>query len=252
MLSMPFRMQTNHRRTIVTDQYTVKNPVTAYERIEPPKQHQPEPGLDAELTPRPTLVKTRTAVPAGSGAEGNRHRRGLRHRRRHCHRLRTRGSRRRALTPAGGGIAVVDAGGNLKAHARMDGANIGSITIAINKAYTSIAFQCETGDLQEATRRRAPSTASVTPTAAGWWSSPAASRCCGKGTSWARLGCPPGRLSRTRKLRKRGPGLTEVRFGRGHCSVSKETFRFSSGEHKPEEALASSCEAVPGPSGPAF
>lgn len=49
-------------------------------------------------------------------------------------------------------IAVVDAGGNLKAHVRMDGANIGSITIAINKAYTSIAFQCETRDLQEVTR----------------------------------------------------------------------------------------------------
>ncbi|MET3812311.1 heme-binding protein [Arthrobacter sp. UYEF3] len=53
-------------------------------------------------------------------------------------------------------VAVVDAGGNLKAHARMDGANIGSITIAINKAYTSIAFQCETGHLQEATRPHGP------------------------------------------------------------------------------------------------
>lgn len=53
-------------------------------------------------------------------------------------------------------IAVVDSGGNLKAHARMDGANIGSITIAINKAYTSIAFQCETRDLQEATRPHGP------------------------------------------------------------------------------------------------
>ncbi|WP_104168596.1 heme-binding protein [Arthrobacter sp. SX1312] len=53
-------------------------------------------------------------------------------------------------------IAVVDAGGNLKAHVRMDGANIGSITIAINKAYTAIAFQCETGDLQEVTRPDGP------------------------------------------------------------------------------------------------
>lgn len=53
-------------------------------------------------------------------------------------------------------IAVVDAGGNLKAHVRMDGANIGSITIAINKAYTAIAFQCETGDLQELTRPEGP------------------------------------------------------------------------------------------------
>jgi uncharacterized protein GlcG (DUF336 family) len=53
-------------------------------------------------------------------------------------------------------IAVVDAGGNLKAHARMDGANIGSISIAVNKAYTAIAFQCETGNLQEVTRPHGP------------------------------------------------------------------------------------------------
>ena len=53
-------------------------------------------------------------------------------------------------------IAVVDAGGNLKSHVRMDGANIGSITIAINKAYTAIAFQCETGDLQGMTRPDGP------------------------------------------------------------------------------------------------
>jgi NAD(P)-dependent dehydrogenase (short-subunit alcohol dehydrogenase family) len=39
----------------MTDQYTFKNPVTAYEDIEPPKQHQPEPGLDAELTPKADL-----------------------------------------------------------------------------------------------------------------------------------------------------------------------------------------------------
>lgn len=53
-------------------------------------------------------------------------------------------------------IAVVDAGGNLKAHVRMDGANIGSIPISINKAYTAIAFQCETGDLQDNTRPDGP------------------------------------------------------------------------------------------------
>lgn len=49
-------------------------------------------------------------------------------------------------------IAVTDAGGNLKAHVRMDGAFVGSITIAINKAYTAIAFQQETKNLQEPTR----------------------------------------------------------------------------------------------------
>ncbi|MBA3426327.1 MAG: heme-binding protein [Rubrobacter sp.] len=49
-------------------------------------------------------------------------------------------------------IAVVDAGGNLKAHVRMDGAFVGSITISINKAYTAIAFKQETRHLQEETR----------------------------------------------------------------------------------------------------
>ncbi len=53
-------------------------------------------------------------------------------------------------------IAVVDAGGNLKAHVRMDGAFVGSITISINKAYTAIAFQQETKSLQEVTRPDGP------------------------------------------------------------------------------------------------
>src|SRR6202163_1933949 len=44
-------------------------------------------------------------------------------------------------------IAVVDAGGNLVAHARMDGAWIGSIDISIKKAYTSRAFDIATKDL---------------------------------------------------------------------------------------------------------
>jgi NAD(P)-dependent dehydrogenase (short-subunit alcohol dehydrogenase family) len=39
----------------MTDQYTFKNPVTAYEHISPPKQRQPEPGLDAKLTPKADL-----------------------------------------------------------------------------------------------------------------------------------------------------------------------------------------------------
>ena len=46
-------------------------------------------------------------------------------------------------------IAVVDAGGNLVAHVRMDGAWIGSVDIAINKAYTSRAFDISTKDLGE-------------------------------------------------------------------------------------------------------
>ena len=44
-------------------------------------------------------------------------------------------------------IAVVDAGGNLVAHVRMDGAWIGSIDISINKAWTARAFDLATQDL---------------------------------------------------------------------------------------------------------
>ena len=44
-------------------------------------------------------------------------------------------------------IAVVDAGGNLITHVRMDGAWLGSIDISINKAYTARAFDIATKDL---------------------------------------------------------------------------------------------------------
>jgi uncharacterized protein GlcG (DUF336 family) len=44
-------------------------------------------------------------------------------------------------------IAVVDAGGNLVAHVRMDGAWIGSIDISINKAFTARALDTLTEDL---------------------------------------------------------------------------------------------------------
>jgi uncharacterized protein GlcG (DUF336 family) len=44
-------------------------------------------------------------------------------------------------------IAVVDEGGNLVAHVRMDGAWIGSIDISINKAFTARAFDIATKDL---------------------------------------------------------------------------------------------------------
>ncbi|HMS18222.1 MAG TPA: heme-binding protein, partial [Planctomycetota bacterium] len=46
-------------------------------------------------------------------------------------------------------VAVVDAGGNLVAHIRMDGAWIGSIDISITKAFTSRAFDIETKALAE-------------------------------------------------------------------------------------------------------
>src|SRR5260370_38161895 len=44
-------------------------------------------------------------------------------------------------------IAVVDSGGNLVAHVRMDGAWIGSVDISINKAFTSRAFDISTKEL---------------------------------------------------------------------------------------------------------
>jgi uncharacterized protein GlcG (DUF336 family) len=44
-------------------------------------------------------------------------------------------------------IAVVDAGGNLKAFARMDGAWLGSIDIAIKKAKTARFFDMNSGDI---------------------------------------------------------------------------------------------------------
>src|SRR6204780_1735700 len=44
-------------------------------------------------------------------------------------------------------IAVVDAGTNLQAFARMDGAWLGSIDIAINKAFTAKAFDLSTQEL---------------------------------------------------------------------------------------------------------
>jgi len=44
-------------------------------------------------------------------------------------------------------VAVVDAGGNLKAFGRMDGAWLGSIDIAIKKAKTARLFDMNTGEL---------------------------------------------------------------------------------------------------------
>jgi uncharacterized protein GlcG (DUF336 family) len=46
-------------------------------------------------------------------------------------------------------VAVVDAGGNLVAHVRMDGAWLGSVDISINKAWTSRAFDITTKELGE-------------------------------------------------------------------------------------------------------
>ena len=53
-------------------------------------------------------------------------------------------------------IAVVDAGGHLVAFARMDGAWLGSIAIAKNKAYTARAFDMSTKELARLSQPGAP------------------------------------------------------------------------------------------------
>ncbi len=46
-------------------------------------------------------------------------------------------------------VAILDAGGNMVAFAKSDGATFGVGDLAINKAYTAAAFQCKTEDLYE-------------------------------------------------------------------------------------------------------
>ena len=52
-------------------------------------------------------------------------------------------------------IAVVDEGGNLVSHVRMDGAWMGSIDISINKAFTSRAFDISPPKTWERIRNQA-------------------------------------------------------------------------------------------------
>src|SRR3712207_1265676 len=53
-------------------------------------------------------------------------------------------------------IAVVDAGGNLKAFVRMDGAWLGSIDISIRKAKTARYFDMPTGDIGQLSQPGGP------------------------------------------------------------------------------------------------
>ena len=53
-------------------------------------------------------------------------------------------------------IAVLDAGGHLKAFVRMDEAFLGSIDISINKAYTARAFNTESKNLAAAAQPGGP------------------------------------------------------------------------------------------------
>ena len=64
-------------------------------------------------------------------------------------------------------IAVVDEGNNLVAFARMDGAWLGSIDIAQNKAYTARAFDMPTKDLAPLPSRVGRSTGSRPGTRGG-------------------------------------------------------------------------------------
>ncbi len=53
-------------------------------------------------------------------------------------------------------IAVVDAGGNLKAFLRMDGAWLGSVDIAIKKARTARLFDMPTGEIGKLSQPNGP------------------------------------------------------------------------------------------------
>lgn len=53
-------------------------------------------------------------------------------------------------------VAVVDAGGNLKAFARQDGAWLGSIDIAVKKARTARLFDMPTGAIGELSQPGGP------------------------------------------------------------------------------------------------
>ena len=53
-------------------------------------------------------------------------------------------------------IAILDAGANLKAFTRMDGAVLGSIDIALKKARTSVLFECSSEDVWEYCKPGAP------------------------------------------------------------------------------------------------
>jgi uncharacterized protein GlcG (DUF336 family) len=53
-------------------------------------------------------------------------------------------------------VAVADAGGNLKAFLRMDGAEIAGPTLAQDKAFTAVAVRCATGELAESSQPGQP------------------------------------------------------------------------------------------------
>ena len=50
------------------DQYTFTDPSKLYSELDPKQQHQPEPGLDAKLTPKPDLGEETYREPGDYGA----------------------------------------------------------------------------------------------------------------------------------------------------------------------------------------
>lgn len=53
-------------------------------------------------------------------------------------------------------VAIADGGGHLVAHVRMEGAWIGSVNIAINKAFTARAFDISSRELAATSQRGQP------------------------------------------------------------------------------------------------
>lgn len=49
-------------------------------------------------------------------------------------------------------VAVADRGGNAVASARMDGAALGAMTLAVDKAYTAVLWQVPTGEFMPSTQ----------------------------------------------------------------------------------------------------
>lgn len=73
-----------------------------------------------------------------------------------AHRLIEAGRKKAQEIGSPSNVAVVDAGGNLLAFARMDDAWLGSIDIAINKAFTSRAFNIPTKELANMAKAGGP------------------------------------------------------------------------------------------------
>ena len=49
-------------------------------------------------------------------------------------------------------VAVADRGGNAVASARMDGAALGAMTLAVDKAYTAVLWEVPTGEFMASTQ----------------------------------------------------------------------------------------------------